>query len=106
MIRMFQLIFMKLQKKLNAQPELVFGRIYYHLNQKYSYRDADGVLVNLYVLLFRDKNDNVIIEKSIQFPLLSSILAGLNEERMKFITPLTISVFALIFSGLALFKSC
>ena len=86
--------------KLHAQPELIFGRIYYHLNPKYSYDK-----VTFYIVSFRDENDNEIIKKSIHFPLLSSILAGLNEERLKFFTPITISFLVFLVAASAVFIS-
>lgn len=92
----------KIADKLNAQPELVFGRIYYHLNRKYSYRDDKDATVNLYILEFRDTNNYPIIKKSIHFPLLASILSGMNDEHSKYYYPFLISIGALIVSFAAL----
>lgn len=37
-------------KKLGLDPEILFGRLYYHLDRKYGYNQDDGSKVNLFAL--------------------------------------------------------
>lgn len=37
-------------KELKADPEIIFGRLYYHLDKKYRYEQSDGSKVNLFAL--------------------------------------------------------
>ncbi len=60
--------------KLACSPELLFGRLYYHLDQKYRYKQEGGDLVPLFYLQVSDKRH------AVQFPYLASILAGLNQD--------------------------
>jgi hypothetical protein len=61
-------------KKLGCDPELLFGRLYYHLDQKYRYKQDGGAIVALFHLRVGEKLH------AIQFPYLASILAGLNQD--------------------------
>lgn len=61
-------------KKAGCSPELLFGRLYYHLNQKHRYKQPNGAEVSLFELNFKNSGH------AVQFPYLASILAGLNQE--------------------------
>jgi hypothetical protein len=61
-------------KEVGCSPELLFGRLYFHLNQKHRYKQANGADVSLFELNIESKGH------SVQFPYLASILAGLNQE--------------------------
>ena len=78
--------------ELKTERDLVFGRLYYHLEKKYGYKQADGSNVHLFALVVG--ND----PKCVNFPLLASVLAGLQEERSRFYVPQAIAIAALIVS--------
>lgn len=80
---------------LNLNSAIVFGRLYYHLDKKYSYRQEDGARVSLFELRMKEEIH------LINFPLLSAVLAELEEEYIRFTRPFYISAGALLVSILA-----
>lgn len=60
--------------KLGCGPELLFGRLHYHLDQKYRYKQEAGPLVPLFHLKAGEKRH------AVQFPYLACILAGMNQD--------------------------
>lgn len=84
-------------KKLNIDPEILFGRLYYHLEKKYGYKTSD----NTYVRLFAQKIGSDM--HLINFPLLSAILAEHESSFYKFLIPIVLSTMALTVSLLTLF---
>ncbi|MCK4675813.1 MAG: hypothetical protein KAT61_07835 [Gammaproteobacteria bacterium] len=79
-------------KELGVDEDIVFGRLYYHLEKKYGYTMDDGSHVHLFTMNF-GKQHHVI-----HFPLLSSVLAEMEQSNFRFIAPIVISIIALIFS--------
>ncbi|HET8747409.1 MAG TPA: hypothetical protein VFM98_17550 [Ramlibacter sp.] len=77
---------------LKTNPDIVFGRLYYHLEKRYGYVQADGSKVHLFAL--KVGNDS----KCVNFPLLASVLAGLQEERTRHLVPQAIAIAALVVS--------
>lgn len=78
--------------ELNVDGDIVFGRLYYHLEKKYGYKQNDGSNVHFFALgLGREKH-------CVNFPLLSSVLAGLQQEKRKFVLATTISIISLSIS--------
>jgi hypothetical protein len=57
-------------KKLECSPELLFGRLYYHLDKKHRYKQDDGSLVPLFYLKVGEKRH------AVNFPYLASVLAA------------------------------
>ena len=55
---------------LQCPPEIVFGRLHFHLNARHSYKKDNDVNVSLFNLDFRNRGH------SIQFPLLTSVLGN------------------------------
>lgn len=82
--------------KLKVDRDLVFGRLYYHLEKKYGYRRDDGSVVHF----FDSRVGNDV--HCVNFPLMTSVLAGLRQERKNFWTSTAIAVAALFFSCLSL----
>jgi hypothetical protein len=78
--------------KLGCKAELLFGRLYYHLDYKYRYKQDDGSLVPLFYLKVGDKRH------AVHFPYLAAILAGLQQEHRKQLWSLGISILALVLS--------
>jgi hypothetical protein len=83
-------------RALGVDNDIVFGRLYYHLNSLYSYKHEDGTKVSFFAK--KIGND----EKCIHFPLLASVLAGLQEDNKKFNYTLWLSVVAIVVSSIAL----
>jgi hypothetical protein len=72
-------------KELECSPELLFGRLYYHLDQKYRYRQDNGSVVSLFQIQIGGKRH------AVQFPYLSAILAGLNLEQRRILISIGMS---------------
>lgn len=79
-------------KRLNTKPELIFGRLYYYLDSRHSYKQEGGALVPLFQVNFQGKRHCV------HFPFLASILADLEFEHSKYWWPLVVSVVAALLS--------
>jgi len=79
-------------ESLGIEPQIVWGRLYYHLDKKYSFKQENDSWVKL-ILLANDEGKNPI-----HFPLLSSILAELEQSYYRFTLPIYISSFALLIS--------
>jgi hypothetical protein len=83
----------KIANTLNVDNDIIFGRLYYHLNYKYSYK-KDGVTVPFFqdVILGANKAPGkitTIVKKeihAINFPYMASVLATLRDEDRKFRT--------------------
>jgi hypothetical protein len=86
----------KVAARLGCKSELLFGRLYYHLDAKYRYKQDDGARVDLFHLNIQDKGP------AVHFPYLASILAGLEEEHRKLFWSMVFSVTALILSLISL----
>ena len=81
-------------KKLKMDPDIFFGRLYYHLEKKYGYKQVDGSDVNLFCLEI-DGDLHVV-----HFPLLSAVLADEEKSFLRFSSPIVLSLVAL---GISLF---
>lgn len=79
-------------KKLKLDPDIVFGRLYYHLDKKYGYKQGDGTTVSLFA--FKVGTDM----HAVNFPLLSAVLAELEQSYYRFTVPLFVSSAALLLS--------
>lgn len=84
---------------LNVDAELVFGRLYYHLEEKYGRSKDDGSRMVLFAI-------NVGGEKHcVNFPMLASIVAALKQDEDRFKWPLWISIVSLAVSIAAILIS-
>jgi hypothetical protein len=83
----------EIAKDLNVDVDLIYGRFFYHLNEKYSIE----LLANRKINLFKGTCDKY--HNNVYFPLLTAILAELEESQLRFFTmPVILSVSALILS--------
>lgn len=83
-------------KELGVDPDIVFGRLYYHLDKKYGYTQEDGSKVHLFSLVAgKDRH-------AVNFPLLSAVLAELQQTWFRFTAPLVISSLALVISFISI----
>ncbi len=78
--------------KLNCKRELLFGRLYYHLDAKHRYQQDNGAWVNLFIMNIKGKGH------SVHFPYLAAILSGHNQEYRKQFWSMAFSVLALVLS--------
>lgn len=79
-------------KELKVDPDIVFGRLYYHLSKKYGYTENDGTKTSLF--LFEAGGDRHVVH----FPLLSAVLAELEQSWFRFALPTFLAGLALLIS--------
>lgn len=78
--------------ELGVNPDIVFGRLYYHLDKKYGYTQDNGSKVHLFTpAVGKDRH-------AVNFPMLSAVLAELRQSWFRFTVPLVISGIALVVS--------
>jgi hypothetical protein len=77
---------------LDVDGDIVFGRLYYHLEEKYGYTKDDGSKVAFYTPIEGEES------RCVNFPLLASVLAGLQEESSKFQRATLLSSLAIVIS--------
>lgn len=82
----------------DVDGDIIFGRLYYHLNKKYGYKKENGASVSIYATIQGDGH-------SVNFPLVASVLASLRKENKKFKVATAISIFSLLVSVAALIIS-
>lgn len=85
-----------LAKKFRCDPDLIFGRLYYHMNEKYGSTTGDGQDVNFFNM--RLANDRHVVN----FPLLTSVLADLQDNRKKFVISTRLAALSLVVSALSI----
>jgi hypothetical protein len=90
-----------LAKVLKMEPELVFGRLYYHLAPKYGRTDGE-TRVPFFEKSFPNSVTGVPDLHVVNFPVLESVLAALEYEERKFRLPFTVSAISLAVAILAL----
>ena len=79
-------------KKLDADKNILFGYLYFHLDHKYRYKTGE----NAYVHLFAPKVGD--LRHAINLPYLAAILASQDQEHSKFVWSLGVSLVALALS--------
>lgn len=88
-----------ISNKFGVDPDLIFGRLYYHLENKYGYSNDDGSKVPFFTL--RSGSD----KHCIHFPYLASVLATMKSENKKFYIATAISIVALMISIISILMS-
>ena len=76
-------------RRMGVDNDIIFGRLYYHLNNMYNYEHLDGTLVTLFTLTAGEETNCV------NFPYLASILAELREKHNKYRAALIISLISI-----------
>lgn len=79
-----------------VDKDIIFGRLYYHLEPKYGFRQADGARVPFFMLRTNDKEVHAV-----QFPLLASVIATLRDERQKHQIATWLSILALVVAAIS-----
>ena len=85
----------EIAKSLKVDVDIIFGRLYYHLNEKFSYKH-DGSKVEFFALCVGSDRH------CINFPYLASVLADLEDQNRKYRTATTIAVLSLIIAILSI----
>ncbi len=78
-----------------VEEDMIFGRIFYHFNKKYSYMDSQGEVTTFFTT---EKFEGL----SVNFPLVASVLADKYAEKKKSETLLFIAGTAVVISIIAL----
>lgn len=89
----------RVAEDLNIDGDIVFGRLYYHLEKKYGYRQDNGSLVHFFSL--RIGSDI----HCINFPLASAVLADLRDQAKKYNWAKGIAIVSLFISLISIFIS-
>ena len=89
----------KIAKKLKVDGDIVFGRLYYHLDEKFRYQNSNESWVHLFAKELGGE------KHCINFPLLNGVLASLEEESRKFNLATTIALGSFIISIISLIIS-
>jgi len=85
----------KVAQDLDIDEDIVFGRLYYHLEHKYGYKQDDGTSVSFFGLKIGDDIHCV------NFPLMASVLADLQDQSLKHNVAIWIAVASLFVSALS-----
>jgi hypothetical protein len=85
-----------LGRKFRCDPDLIFSRPYYHMNEKYGSKTGDGQEVNFFNM--RLANDRHVVN----FPLLTSVLADLQDNRKRFIISTRLAALSLVVSAVSI----
>jgi hypothetical protein len=83
-------------EELKVDRDIVFGRLYYHLQRKHGYTQDDGAKVPFFTLQTGDDMHLV------NFPLLASVLADLRDQRRIYNRATLIAVGSLFVSVVAI----
>lgn len=86
----------ELAREFRVDPDIIFGRLYYHLNQKYGYSHEDGTKVPFFTL--KAGGDR----HCVNFPYLASILADLADEHSRYRTATGLAALSLVISAASL----
>ena len=89
----------KVASAFDVDGDIIFGRLYYHLDRKYGYKQDDGRMVHFFARVAG--NDR----HCVNFPLLTAVLADLKLENRKFRIATGIAFLSLIISIIAIYFS-
>ena len=83
----------------HIDEDIIFGRLYYYLDEKYGYRKEDKSLVSFFTLSINED------KHCVNFALLSSVLAILQEDNRRFWFTNMIAVYSIFLAALAIIIS-
>ena len=86
-------------KHFSVDLDIIFGRLYYHLESKYGFAHEDGTKVHFFALQAGSE------KHAVHLPLLAAVMARLREEKNKHLSSTWISVVAIIISIISLITS-
>ena len=73
-------------RRLGMNKHILFGRLYYHLDQKYRYKDFDEAETHLFLREIRGQRH------CIHFPLLSAAVSERQHEVNRLLVPIVVSI--------------
>ncbi|MEO0548627.1 MAG: hypothetical protein AAFZ91_01810 [Pseudomonadota bacterium] len=86
----------RLGRKFRTDPDLIFGRLYYHFNGKFASSTGDGESVSFFHMrMGADKH-------VVNFPLLTSVLADLQDDQKRFVISTRMAALSLIVSSVSI----
>jgi hypothetical protein len=88
-----------IEEEMGVDGDIVFGRLYYHLENKHGCKPDNGSLVHLFALQAGGERH------AVNFPYMASVLAGMRDERRKFTTATTAAIVSLVLAGVSLYVS-
>lgn len=86
----------QIAEDLNVDDDIIFGRLYYHLEKKHGYRNDDGSIVAFFT---RDIPGHA---HCVNFPLVASVLGDLRDRARKHYLATWLAVGSLIISIVAI----
>ena len=89
----------QIAKRFGVDVDIIFGRLYYHLEPKYSYQNPDGTKISFFAL--KAGSDKYYIN----FPYMASVLAKLREREKKYSTATKIAIFSLVITIISFYFS-
>jgi hypothetical protein len=89
----------RMARDLGVEGDILFGRLYYHLEHKYAYQQDDGAWVHFFAL--RINGDC----HCVHFPFMASILADFQEQSRKYNRATWIAAAALLVSAISVIIS-
>ena len=89
----------KIARQLKTDPDIVFGRLYYHLDKIYGYKQENDSKVPFFTITLEKG------KKCINFSLMTSVLAGLSEKRDESIWTRILSIVAILLSVISIIVS-
>ena len=84
---------------LGVHVDIIFGRLYYHLEKKYGSQKPDGTKVSFFALKIGTDIH------CINFPYMASVLANIRDEREKYVTTKIIAIISLVIALLSYINS-
>jgi hypothetical protein len=90
----------EIARLLGVDVDIVFSRLYYHLEHKYGFKWEDGSSVNIFRLKLGEERGHFV-----NFPYMASVLADLRYEHTKYVATTWIAVAAFLVSVAALLVS-
>jgi hypothetical protein len=85
----------ELAEHFGIDGDIVFGRLYYHLEPKYGFTKKDNSNVHFFTLKAGEDTH------AVQFPLLAAVIAELREDKKKHLIATLLSIAALIVSAIS-----
>jgi len=86
----------QIAESLQSNPQIMFGRLYYHLDQKYRYTQDDGSKVHLFA--FKVEKDH----HCINYPYLAAIVSERKTEHKRNLLALSLSILSLTIAVVSL----
>jgi len=90
----------KIAQKMKVEEDIIFNRLYFHLNKKYSYKDEIDKNKIVYFFTFNELKD---AKRCINYGYLCSVLADLKDNRKQEYITRAIAIVSILISIIALF---